>query len=49
MIVVYALLVYLGCVYEAHINWPVTPVAIVVVACLVLVFAKSIIKKKSTK
>lgn len=49
LIVVYALLVYLGCVYEAHINWPVTPVAIVVVACLVLVFAKSIIKKKSTK
>ena len=47
LIIVYALLVYFGCVYEAHINLPIMPFAIVIVACLVFVLAKSILKKKA--
>ena len=46
LIIVYALLVYLGCVYEAHINLSIMPIAIVVVACLGLILAKSIFKKR---
>lgn len=49
LIIVYALLVYLGCVYEAHISFSIMPVAIVVVACLLMIFMKSIFKKKSMK
>lgn len=49
LIVVYALLVYLGCVYEAHINLSIMPIAIVVVACLGLIVFKSIIKKRTIK
>lgn len=49
LVVVYALLVYLGCVYEAHMNLSIMPVAIVVVACLVMVMMKSVIKKKMMK
>lgn len=47
LIVVYALLVYLGCAFEAHLNLPIMPFAIVIVACLVLVLVKSIMKKRS--
>ena len=47
LIIVYALLVYFGCVYEAHISLPIMPFAIVIVACLVFVLAKSILKKKA--
>ena len=47
LIIVYAILVYFGCVYEAHINLPIMPFAIVIVACLVFVLAKSILKKKA--
>lgn len=47
LIVVYALLVYFGGVLEAHINLPVMPFAIVIVACLVLMIAKSIKNKKT--
>lgn len=47
LIIVYAFLVYFGCVYEAHLNLPFMPFAIVIVACLVFVFAKSILKKKA--
>ena len=49
LIVVYALLVYLGCAFEAHMNLPIMPFAIVIVACLVLIFVKSIMKKRSTR
>lgn len=49
LIVVYALLVYLGCVYEAHINLSIMPIAIVVVACLGLILLKSIIRKRTVK
>lgn len=47
LVVIYAILVYVGCVFEAHINLPIMPFAIVIVACLVLVLAKSILKKKA--
>lgn len=47
LIIVYAILVYFGCVYEAHLNVPIMPFAIVIVACLVFVLAKSILKKKA--
>lgn len=47
LIIVYAFLVYFGCVYEAHINLPIMPFAIVIVACLVFVLLKSILKKKA--
>lgn len=49
LIVVYAVLVYLGCAFEAHMNLPIMPFAIVIVACLVLIFVKSIMKKRSTR
>ncbi|MEG0367210.1 MAG: hypothetical protein RR585_10265 [Coprobacillus sp.] len=48
LVCLYALLVYLGCAYEAHINLPIMPFAIVIVACLVLVMSKSFIKKKTS-
>ena len=46
LICVISLLVYMGCAYEAHMNIPFMPFAIVIVACLLLVLAKSIIKKR---
>ena len=48
LIIVYALLIYLGCVVEAHMNMSMMPFAIVIVACLVLILAKSMIKKRTT-
>ena len=44
---VYAVLVYLGCVYEAHMSIPFMPFAIVIVACFVLVLMKKVIRKKT--
>ena len=49
LICVFALLVYMGCAYEAHLNIPFMPFAIVIVACLVMVLAKYIKKKRATK
>lgn len=49
LVIVYALLVYFGCVYEAHMNLPIMPLAIVIVACLVMIMMKSVVKKKMMK
>ncbi len=46
---VYAIVVYLGCVYEAHMSIPFMPFAIIIVACLVLVIMKKFIRNKITK
>lgn len=49
LIMVYACLIYFGCVYEIHWILPFTPFVIVIVACLVLIFVKSLIMKRSIK
>lgn len=49
LICVFALLVYMGCAFEAHLNVPFMPFAIVIITCLVMVLVKSIIKKRTQK
>lgn len=46
LIIIYALLTYVGCVVEAHLSIPIMPFAIIIVACFVLILAKSIVKKR---
>lgn len=48
LVCLYAVLVYFGCAYEAHINLPIMPFAIVIVACLIMIMGKSFIKKKTS-
>lgn len=47
LLIIYTLIVYFGGVLEAHVNLPIMPFAIVIVACLVLVITKSILKRKT--
>lgn len=42
----YALLAYIGCVYEAHWHVPMIPFVIVIVACISLILMKSAMKQK---
>jgi len=46
LVIVYALLIYLGCVYEVHMNFSIMPFAIVIVACLSLIIVRFVIKEK---